>query len=66
MTVLFIVLGFLVFMSLIWSVHATDRYALRRFGYAPFALPNVVFMLIPHSLLSAWSSWRASQEWPLK
>jgi hypothetical protein len=51
MTVLVVAFGFLLFMGLIWSVHAVDDYALGRFGYAPFALPNALFMLIPHALL---------------
>jgi len=51
MTGLSIGLGFLVFLALIWSIHAADAYALARFGYAPFALPNALFMLIPHGLL---------------
>jgi hypothetical protein len=51
MTILVIAVGFLLFMGLIWSIHAADDYALGRFGYAPFALPNALFMLIPHGLL---------------
>lgn len=50
MTVL-LAAGFVFFMGLIRSVHALDDYALARFGYAPFALPNVLFMLIPNALL---------------
>ena len=52
-TALAIGAAFLVFLGLIWSVHRADRYALARYGYAPFALPNVLFMLIPHGLLLA-------------
>ena len=52
-TALAIGAAFLVFLGLIWSVHRVDRYALARYGYAPFALPNVLFMLIPHGLLLA-------------
>jgi hypothetical protein len=51
MTFLLIVGAFLVFMGLIWSIHAVDGYASARFGYAPFALPNALFMLAPHGLL---------------
>ncbi len=51
MTALLIAAGFLTFMGLIWCIHAADGYALARFGYAPFALPNALFMLIPHGLL---------------
>jgi hypothetical protein len=51
MTVLLVAGGFVLFMGLIWSVHAVDRYALARFGYAPFAPANALFMLIPHGLL---------------
>ena len=51
MTLLGIAVGFLLFMGLIRAVYAVDDYALARFGYAPFAMPNVLFMLIPHLLL---------------
>lgn len=51
MTILFIAAGFIVFMGLVWSVHAVDAYSLEHFGYAPFVLPNTLFMLIPHGLL---------------
>lgn len=51
MTLLAIVAGFLLFMGLIRAVHALDDYALARYGYAPFAMPNLLFMLIPHGLL---------------
>jgi hypothetical protein len=50
-TLLAIVVGFLLFMGLIRAVHALDDYALARYGYAPFAMPNLLFMLIPHGLL---------------
>jgi hypothetical protein len=43
--------AFLLFVGLIWSVHRLDVYALARYGYAPFALTNLLFMLIPHGLL---------------
>jgi hypothetical protein len=43
--------GFLAFMGLSWSVHRVDDLGLGRFGYAPFALPNALFMLLPHGLL---------------
>ena len=48
---LWILAAFLAFMAVIWSVHAVDDYAAVRYGYAPFALPNVLFMLIPNGLL---------------
>lgn len=51
MTVLLAAGAFLVFLGLIWSIHAVDGYALARYAYAPFALPNALFMLIPHGLL---------------
>jgi uncharacterized membrane protein len=46
--------AFLAFMGLIILVQKVDRRAARRFGYRPFALPNLAFMLIPHGLLAAW------------
>lgn len=51
MTWLFVGLAFLVFMGLVWSVHALDDVALARYGYAPFGMPNVLFMLVPHGLV---------------
>ena len=51
MTLVWILGAFLVFVAVIWSVHATDDYASALYGYAPFALPNVLFMLIPNGLL---------------
>jgi len=50
-TVLWILGAFLLFMAIIWSVQAADDYASVRYGYAPFALPNVLFMLVPNGLL---------------
>ena len=46
-----ILVAFLAFMVAVWGVHATDDYALARYGYAPFAMPNVLFMLIPNAML---------------
>jgi hypothetical protein len=37
-------------MLTIWSVYAINRYALARFAYVPFSLPNAAFMLIPNGL----------------
>jgi hypothetical protein len=51
MTLLALAAAFLLFVSLIWSVHRLDAHCLARYGYAPFALPNLVFSLIPHALL---------------
>jgi hypothetical protein len=51
LTLLAVVAGFLLFMALIRGVHALDDYALGRYGYAPFAMPNLLFMLVPHGLL---------------
>jgi hypothetical protein len=51
MTLLALAAAFLLFVGLIWSVHRLDAHALDRYGYAPFALPNLLFMLIPHALL---------------
>lgn len=52
MTLLALIGGFLLFMATIGAAHALDRYGERRYGYLPFALPNLAFMLIPHGLLS--------------
>ena len=43
--------AFLAFMALIGTVHAVDAWSLRRFGYAPFALVNVLLMLLPSGAL---------------
>jgi hypothetical protein len=51
--------GFLLFMALLGGAHALDRRALERYGYRPFALPNLAFMLIPHGVLLAWILGRA-------
>ncbi len=48
---LWLAAGFLLFMALIGSAHTLDRYCAGRYGYRPFALPNLTFMLIPHGLL---------------
>jgi len=53
MTLLALVFGFLVFMALIGAVQALDRWSLARFGYAPFALVNVLAMLVPSGALLA-------------
>jgi hypothetical protein len=50
-TLLWILAAFLAFMAIIWSVHALDDYAIARYGYAPFAMPNLLFMSIPSGLL---------------
>ncbi len=51
MTLLWILGAFLVFMAVIRSAHAVDDYASARYGYAPFAMPNLLFMLIPNAQL---------------
>lgn len=51
MTLAWILGAFLIFMAFIWGVHALDDYASARYAYAPFAMPNVLFMLVPHALL---------------
>lgn len=51
MTLLWIVGAFLLFVTIIWSTHAVDLYASKAYGYAPFAMPNLLFMLIPNALL---------------
>ena len=51
--------GFLLFMGLIGAAHALDRQTAERFGYRPFALPNLAFMLLPHGVLVAFGiAWR--------
>ena len=51
MTLVWILLAFLGFSAIIWSVHAVDEYASARYGYTPFAMPNLLFMSIPSGLL---------------
>lgn len=51
MTLSWLLGAFLIFMVIVWSVHAVDDYASAHYGYAPFALPNVLFMLLPNALL---------------
>jgi hypothetical protein len=46
--------AFLAFMAAIGAVYALDDLAARRYGYRPFAPPNLAFMLIPHGILLAW------------
>ena len=56
--------GFAIFMGLLGSAHALDRRAAERYGYRPFALPNLAFMLIPHGVLAAWAlglRWEAGE-----
>jgi hypothetical protein len=54
--------AFLAFMGLIITVQAVDRHAAGRFGYRPFALPNLAFMLIPHGLFATWLiTWSTGQ-----
>ncbi len=59
-----LILGFLLFMGLISVAHALDRHAEERYGYRPFALPNLAFMLIPHGVLVAWAVGWARDAWP--
>ncbi|MCU0836393.1 MAG: hypothetical protein MUC77_18475 [Chromatiaceae bacterium] len=51
MTWVALALAFAAFTGAIWSAHAVNRHAAARYGYAPFSLPNALFMLIPHGLL---------------
>ena len=51
MTLLWILGAFLAFAAAIWSVHVLDDFALVRYGYSPFAMPNLLFMLIPNGFL---------------
>jgi hypothetical protein len=50
-TLLVLGAAFLAFVALIGTVHAVDSWSLRRFGYAPFALVNVLLMLLPSGAL---------------
>jgi hypothetical protein len=50
MTALMLLLAFAAFMLTVWSVYATNRSTLARYGYVPFSLPNAAFMLIPNGL----------------
>lgn len=51
LSVLWLLLAFGLFMALIWSVHAVNRVAVRRYGYEPFSLPNAALMLVANLLL---------------
>lgn len=59
-----LILGFLLFMGLIRVAYALDRHAEERYGYRPFALPNLAFMLIPHGVLVAWAVGWGQDAWP--
>lgn len=48
---LWLLLAFGVFMALLGSVYALNRAALRRYGYAPFSVPNAALMLVVNLLL---------------
>lgn len=48
---LWLLLAFALFMALLRSIYAVNRSALRRFGYAPFSLPNAALMLVVNLLL---------------
>lgn len=50
---IWLVVGFLGFMIAISAVNAMDRHAESRWGYRPFAVPNLAFMLIPHGIAIA-------------
>jgi hypothetical protein len=51
--------GFALFMGLIGTAHALDGYTANRFGYRPFALPNLAFMLLPYGALVGLAiAWR--------
>jgi len=45
--------AFIAFMALIGAVHAVDAWSLRRYGYAPFAVVNVLLMVLPSLALLA-------------
>lgn len=49
--ILGLTLGFALFMAVIWSVYALNRFAERRNGSEPFSLPNAALMLIVNLLL---------------
>ncbi len=53
MDCLWIGAAFLLFMAVLGSAHALDRWCAGRYGYRPFGLPNLAFMLIPHGILAA-------------
>jgi len=50
-SLLWIIGAFAAFMVFIWSVHAVNDHAAEKYGFAPFAMPNVLVMLIPHGML---------------
>jgi hypothetical protein len=51
MTLIWMLGAFLLFIAAMWSVHMVDDYAMAHYGYAPFAIPNVLFTLVLHGLL---------------
>ncbi len=51
MPLIWLLVGFALFMALIWSVYAVNRTAAMRFGYEPFSLPNAALMLVANLLL---------------
>ena len=56
LNLLWLLLGFALFMALIGSVYALNRYCLMRYRTEPFSLPNAALMLIANLLLlSAFS-----------
>lgn len=56
LNLLWILLGFALFMALIASVYAVNRFSLRRYQTEPFSLPNAALMLVANLLLfSAFS-----------
>jgi hypothetical protein len=59
MTILWLGLGFAVFMLVLGSVHLVNRYAAGRWGYEPFSAPNTALMLVPSGLLLSLLSRRA-------
>lgn len=48
---LWLIGAFALFGALLRGADALDAMAAARFGYRPFALPNVLFMAIPNALL---------------
>ncbi len=48
---LWLIGAFALFGALLRVAHALDAMAAARFGFRPFALPNVLFMAIPNGLL---------------
>lgn len=61
--ILWLLLAFALFMALIASVYALNRFSLKRYRTEPFSLPNAALMLVANLLLfSAFSGPDAGSE----